>query len=178
MDPKLAIRTQSVLAHVTVFQVLTEYGIRYSNNVTQQIHCPVHKDRTPSARVYAETNKVYCFTCSKLWDVIAIVQAKQSCDFIGALAWLETRFLVPPASANLTDVLKAGLRRRTEARPEELYELVEARLIARRDQLGFLRYTKGLMALDLLLVQAKQHVVTSEQFAEGARSVLQYVSKV
>lgn len=177
MDPKLAIRTQSILANVTIFQVLAEYKVRFSNNVTQQIPCPVHKDRTPSARVYAETNKLYCFTCSKLWDVIALVRAKENCDFIGALVWIETRFMIPPASANLTDVLRAGMRRRTQVRPDELYELVESRLIANRERLGLVRYTKGLMALDLLLVQAKQHTITSEQFADSAREVLHYASR-
>lgn len=174
MDAQLTIRTQAVLAHVTIFQLLDEYKVRYSSKVTQQIHCPVHKDRTPSARVYADGNTVYCFTCAQRWDVIGLVKAKEQCDFIGALVWLETRYLVPPASANLTDVVRAVVRRKADPSPETLYRLVEARLKGHRRRLGWQKYSKGLIALDLLYARAKARTITVEMFAEQARVVLEF----
>lgn len=177
MEPKDAIRVQAILAAVTIWQLLDEYRVRYSSKVTQQILCPVHKDRTPSARVYADGNRVYCFTCAKQWDVIALVRDKEGLDFGGALDWLETRFLVPPASANLHAVLKASLRKTAAANPEPLYQLVESRLRANQDRLGLVRYTKGFLALDRLYYDAKQKTLTPEQFAEQVRAVLEYANR-
>lgn len=176
MDPKLNIRAAAILAHVTIFQVLETYRIPFAGKVTQQIRCPVHKDRTPSARVYADNNKVYCFTCAKLWDVIELVRSKEQSDFAGALDWLETQYLVPPASANLTQVLRGQLRRRIEVRPDELYDYVEARIMARRDALGMVKYTKALYALDLLLAQAKSRVIAADRFEQQARQILKYAN--
>lgn len=177
MDPKLSIRAAAILANITIFQVLDTYRIPYAGKITQQIRCPVHKDRTPSARVYADNNKVYCFTCAKLWDVIELVRSRENTDFVGALGWLETQFLVPPASANLTQVLKGQIRRRQEVKPDELYELVEARIMARRDLLGLVKYTKALYALDMLMAQAKSRVVSMEKFEDSARAILKFTNQ-
>jgi CHC2-type zinc finger protein len=177
MEPKDAIRVQVILAGVTIWQLLDEFRVRYASKTTQQILCPVHKDRTPSARVYAEGNRVYCFTCAKQWDVIALVRDKEGLDFGGALDWLETRFLVPPASANLGAVLKASIRRKAEMSPEPLYTLVESRLIVNRERLGLIRYTKGLLALDLLFHQVKTRAITNEDFAAQARAILEYAGR-
>ncbi len=176
MDPKLSIRASAILASVTIFQVLEVYRIPFAGKVTQQIRCPVHKDRTPSARVYADNNKVYCFTCAKLWDVIELVRSKEGVDFEGSLVWLETQFLVPPASANLAQVIRGQIRRKVEIKPDELYDYVERRILARRDALGLLKYTKAFYALDLLLAQAKSRVISSDRFESGARAILKYVN--
>lgn len=177
MDPKLSVRAAAILANITIFQVLEVYRVPFAGKVTQQIRCPVHKDRTPSARVYADNNKVFCFTCSKLWDVIELVRSRESTDFEGALVWLETQFLVPPASANLTQVLRSQIRRRTEPKPDELYDLVEARIIAHRDRLGMVKYTKAFFALDLLMTQAKSRVISMERFEGQARAILKFVNQ-
>lgn len=177
MDPKLTTRAAAILAHVTIFQVLEAYRIPFTGPVTQQIRCPIHKDRTPSARVYADHNKLYCFTCAKLWDVIELVRAKEGTDFEGTLVWLETQFLVPPASAHLADVVRSQLRKRSDIRPDALYEWVEARILARRDALGLARYTKALYALDLLLAQVKSRAISSERFEEQARKILTYTNQ-
>ncbi len=176
MDPKLNIRASSILANITIFQVLEAYRIPFAGNVTQQIRCPVHQDRSPSARVYADNNKVYCFTCAKLWDVIELVRSKESTDFVGALTWLETQFLVPPASANLTQVLRGQLRRKQEPKPDELYEFMEGRIMARRDKLGLVRYTKAFYALDTAYVQAKAHVTSAEKFTDSVRAIMKYIN--
>ncbi|WMX17584.1 toprim domain-containing protein [Aureispira sp. CCB-E] len=48
---KSRLRIQDVLAH---------YGIEPNKN--KHINCPFHEDKTPSMKVYAETNTVYCFS--------------------------------------------------------------------------------------------------------------------
>lgn len=46
--------------------------VKYETDKKQcQISCPFHGyDTSPSARVYPESNSMYCWTCAKSWDVI------------------------------------------------------------------------------------------------------------
>ena len=66
---KLAAVKQSV----RIVSVLKSHGVVVPNNTETQISCPFHGDDLhPSARVYAETNTLYCWTCHKMFDVIAV----------------------------------------------------------------------------------------------------------
>ena len=44
---------------LSIYQVLTHYGLTIQQ---KHINCPFHKDKTPSMRVYGDTNSVYCFS--------------------------------------------------------------------------------------------------------------------
>jgi len=47
-----------IKAKLSVLQVLSHYGLPINRG---HVNCPFHNDKTPSMRVYAETNTVYCF---------------------------------------------------------------------------------------------------------------------
>lgn len=38
----------------------------------QKTRCPVHNDSSPSAKVYVESNSVYCFTCGESWRPVGL----------------------------------------------------------------------------------------------------------
>lgn len=61
----------SIKDQVSIVQVLHDSNIYVSDGVSTQIKCFAHSDVHPSARVYTDTNAVYCWTCNKLFDVIA-----------------------------------------------------------------------------------------------------------
>lgn len=65
---------------LSIYHVLQYYSLEVKNN---HIHCPFHKDKTPSMRVYGDSNSVYCFSgnCdhgNKVIDVIDFVLLKES----------------------------------------------------------------------------------------------------
>jgi DNA primase len=67
---------------LSIKDVLANYGITINKN--QHINCPFHDDKTPSMKVYEETNTVYCFsgnckTHDSSLDVIEFVMQKESC---------------------------------------------------------------------------------------------------
>jgi DNA primase len=73
---------------LSIKDVLANYGITINKN--QHINCPFHEDKTPSMKVYGETNTVYCFSgnCSthgSSLDVIEFVMQKESCTKKGFL---------------------------------------------------------------------------------------------
>lgn len=142
-------RAASALAQVSIFDALRAIGHEVREGKTQQIRCPIHADRTPSARVYADENKVYCFTCAKRWDAIDLVRLKYGLTFETAVEWLERNFQLPPASANVQAVVRAQLKKPPMPDPEPTFKMVEAELIRVRDHLGANRYERALLAIDL-----------------------------
>ena len=76
-------KIQEIKARLSIVQVLAYYGLKQNKN--KHINCPFHDDKTPSMRVYEESNTVYCFSgnceqSGKSMDVIEFVQQKELCS--------------------------------------------------------------------------------------------------
>ena len=72
-----------IKTELSIKDVLAHYG--YAVNKNKHINCPFHDDKTPSMRVYEETNTVYCFSgnCSthgRSLDVIDFAMKKEACS--------------------------------------------------------------------------------------------------
>lgn len=166
-----------VVSHITIFDVLEYYGVELVGHTTQQVRCPVHADRSPSARAYGDGNKIYCFKCAKLWDVISLVQAKEHLPYEQALALLESRFTVPSASENLTGIIKMQLKRHAPLNLDVRFRNVEAELIACRKTIAIDRYNRAFIAFDILQHQLKTRVTDPEDAQEQAKAILQYAKR-
>ncbi|WP_052600286.1 toprim domain-containing protein [Aureispira sp. CCB-QB1] len=73
---------EEIKSRLSIQDVLAHYGIEPNKN--KHINCPFHEDKTPSMKVYAETNTVYCFsgncaTHGSSLDVIEFVMKKEGC---------------------------------------------------------------------------------------------------
>ncbi|WP_238527935.1 CHC2 zinc finger domain-containing protein, partial [Aquimarina agarivorans] len=99
--------------------VLQHYGLEIKNN---HVHCPFHADKTPSMRVYTDTNMVFCFSgkCdhgNKVIDVIDFVMLKESCSKHQAI--LKCKELLGVTTTQTTSeifhLLKAQLKRSKKA---------------------------------------------------------------
>jgi DNA primase len=157
------LRIQQVKKYVTIFDVLRTMGLDYEE-ATQQVRCPFHEDNSPSARIYADDNKIYCFTEGKSWDVIDAVETIQRCTRHEAIAWLEQQFNVPGVLQTLSGTIRARLTTPVAPNIRETAELVESRLRQERGRLGFARYTRMLMALDLSVWECGARKITGAQF--------------
>jgi DNA primase len=72
---------QEIKEQLSIGAVLDHYGLKAKKG---HINCPFHEDKTPSMRVYEQTNTVYCFsgncvTHGHSLDVIEFVQRKEQC---------------------------------------------------------------------------------------------------
>jgi hypothetical protein len=160
------LRIQQIKRYVTIFDVLREFGVEYPQEATQQVRCPFHEDRSPSARIYADQNKVFCFTEARSWDQIDAVETLRQCNRPDALTWLEQTFGVPGLTQTLQGVIRSQLASRIPPDAKQTTELVETRLRQERQRLGFVRYTKLLMALDLSVWEYSERKVNPTQFAD------------
>ena len=76
---------------VPITEVLSYFGVTiYKDN---KILCPFHNEDFPSAHIYTDTNKVFCFgKCRSHYDVIDIVRHFEGCDFGEAIDFLRRNF--------------------------------------------------------------------------------------
>lgn len=88
--------------------VLRALGVTLAGEATQQIRCPVHEDRSPSARYYRDDQRVFCFVCGKGWDALGVVMARLKLDKAQAMVWLESRFIA--GAADLRDQVRDALK--------------------------------------------------------------------
>ncbi|MEU3351275.1 CHC2 zinc finger domain-containing protein [Streptomyces sp. NPDC037389] len=54
--------------------------------------CPFHDERTPSASINFEKNRVHCFACDLSLDSIDVIQKEEGVKFIEATRLAESRF--------------------------------------------------------------------------------------
>ena len=68
---------------ISIIQALRSIGVSVEDNVNPfQIHCPFHgSDQTPSARVYPADNSLYCFTCKRSYNPIAVIAASNGIEY-------------------------------------------------------------------------------------------------
>lgn len=174
MDPLTnaqALRVAAAQAHVTIFEVLERMGIDVPHE-THQMKCPFHADRSPSARVYADQNKIYCFTCQKSWDVIAAAQDHLGVPFGDALVWLEQEFSVPGGASGVVGSIRSQLLSRQPPDIRESVTMVEQRLKAQKAKLGFDRYTRLLYALDLTVLDAGEKRIKTDEVSTRLLAIL------
>ena len=149
---------------VDVFRLYDALGLSYQGERTQQTVCPnpAHRDTHPSARLYAETRSVYCWTCQRSWDVVGLVRLRLGGSLEEALVWLQARFGVPTSTipGAPRPVSLAGVA-----------DHVERAVLAARDTLGRARYVRYLTALDLTLARVKDGTLSEAD----ARSALETV---
>lgn len=86
---------EAIKSKVSIYNVLNMYKIPYIGEVKEQLNCPFHgADVKKSARVYPDTNTIFCWTCDKAWDVIEFVKEMEDLPFGSACNLLIKRFSV------------------------------------------------------------------------------------
>ncbi len=87
-------KAQALQESVSILDVLDALGISHHGVGTYQISCPnpAHEDINPSARLYGESNTVFCWACGKTWDVVELVRIVKEYSFGQACDFLETKF--------------------------------------------------------------------------------------
>lgn len=165
------LRVAAIHQHVTIFEVFERMGLDEPAE-THQMRCPFHEDHSPSARVYADQNKLYCFTCQRGWDVVDAVATHWRLSFTEALNWLEQEFGVPGVLQGLTGTIRTQLASRVEPELGHAAELVEQTLKTRRAQLGFSQYAKCLYALDLTVYEASERRITGGEAQRRLLTIL------
>lgn len=85
----------AVKTAVKMVDLLKFHGIVVPADTQTQLSCPFHgADAHPSARVYSDTNSLFCWTCHKVWDVISAEMEFTGLPLVEAVQELVVRFKV------------------------------------------------------------------------------------
>lgn len=171
----LELRAINIKGRITIFQALEFIGLHLLHgHSTQQIVCPFHDDTKPSARAYQDSNKFFCFTCHKTWDVITVVMDGKEKSFPDAIETIETHFKLASPLENLPLTIRYNVEK--QQKPTQslhyLQTYVEACLIDARQRLGLQRYCKLLTALDITTFNFQTKRVPEEAYKDILRKIL------
>ena len=84
-------RIENIRDNVQIRNLIDHFSVQCaSEGMITQVQCPFHgHDNHASARIY-ESNTMYCWVCSKKWDVIEFVRDIKKYDkFADACRYLE-----------------------------------------------------------------------------------------
>ena len=80
-----------VLNYIKISEVVLNYTDIKS--VRKNIKCPFHKDKSPSMKLYQDTNSFYCFSCWRAGNVINFIQQIEWLSFYESLKFLQNNYL-------------------------------------------------------------------------------------
>lgn len=87
MPNEVLVMKDEILKTITMKDILDKYNIPYKR---QMYHCPFHKDKTASAKMYS--NSFYCFSCNRTGDIIQFVQYLFNLSFKEAMQKINEDF--------------------------------------------------------------------------------------
>jgi len=79
-------RIQAANEMVSIYDLIEDVS---SQSEPKQIHCPIHEDTRKSARVFPDSNSVYCWTCSRAYDPVAIISEEEGISLQAACRYIE-----------------------------------------------------------------------------------------
>ena len=126
-----------------------------------QVHCPFHpNDSHASARIY-ETNTMYCWVCSKSWDVISFIQDFKGIDFGLACNTLEEMYGIAKTDKSLSyreESFNDFLKNSTPVKERDFnndFDRISKYLIENKDAFLFTDYVKYFYYFDNLYINYK-----------------------
>lgn len=181
-------RKDTLRERVTAQDVLRHFGVDLKfggSDHEEQICCPFHGDKDPSARVYGSQGDspsgVYCYVCRKRWDIFGLWG--EFCNdpemkFTAKLLGLERAFgITTPEAPEVNYEYKARGPTEEEIAVTEKLGVCEKRLRDNRKSFqleGFLKVGK---VLDLMHYQVKHSQITSEVALQRIQLVLNKIAE-
>ena len=149
-------RVENVKDSVKLRSLIDYYNIECESDAEiTQLHCPFHGyDAHASARIY-ETNSMYCWVCSKTWDVIEFVKDYKNLKFKDAVVFLEDMYSI--AKPSLEETLEEpSFESYLEDEKRELqtkdytseFDILSKMLKTHKDSIDFETYRRLFYSLD------------------------------
>ena len=166
------VRAAAIKATVTIREALTALDLGVPET-THQMLCPVHKERNPSARIYKDA--IYCFTCAKRYDVLALVMAVRNLPFEEALQWCEEVFGLKNPTEFVDAVVPTVLRAQPRRDFSDAVTQVERLIKKNKCAMGLDRFNRAWLALDTAIAAREKGTLDDEAFEGVLKTVREFV---
>jgi hypothetical protein len=180
-------RKETLKSSVSAHDVLRHFGseLKFNGEREEQICCPFHGDKDPSARIYTaqgdSPSGVYCWVCRKRWDIFGLwkeFHGDSEMRFTAVLLGLEKAFgiITPEAPDMSRDYGPRGPTEEEQAVLDRL-EVCERRLKLAKPNFqlkGFLIIGK---LLDNLHYQVKHGLIDVELADKNVQLILNKIGE-
>jgi hypothetical protein len=181
-------RADALRNKVSAQDVLRHFGVdlkRGGSDSKEQICCPFHGDKDPSARVYAAEGRspsgVYCWVCRKRWDIFGLwkeFNGDPEMKFTTVLHGLERAFgLETPEAPDRNGVYLPRGPTEEEQGVLDLLEVCEKRLRMAKSHFELQGYLAVGRLLDILHYQMNNKLTDPEDVETRARMILDKVGE-
>ena len=99
---------------LNIIDVLIAYGVQVDRH--KRASCPLHDEKTPSFRVYPDTNSWFCFGCGAGGTVIDFVSRLFGLDLLHAAKKLDDDFYLGLLEQDLTEEEKIRIEAQRQER--------------------------------------------------------------
>jgi len=176
MDQKTEAIAAVIRENLSIFDVLEKVGIALPQGThTQQIPCPFHDDRSPSARVYGDSNKIYCFTCHKLWDVFSLIEDLKETSFEQSVWWIAKQFDIK--DVDVATVIKSRITRPKTPDHKHIVAMSEEFLKTHKKIFGFRITLTYFMAVDTAVLKYESGESDFDDLKGSLRAILAHAGK-
>ena len=150
-------RIDKIKSKVSMKQIVEYFNIStMSQGAVSQIRCPFHgNDLHASARIY-ESNTMYCWVCTKSWDVISFVRDYKNISFAEACSFLESNFKIDRSSndyATYEDIFYKPVKK--EFNFDKDFERIQSLLTINKDYFKLEKYIEYFYYFDNLYYNYK-----------------------
>jgi len=152
-------RVQNIKTSVSMRHLVDYFNVPCQSvgDITQ-VHCPFHgNDKHASARIY-ETNTMYCWVCSQMWDVISFIKDYKGIDFSASCSVLEEMYGISKpdkAMAYQEETFNDFLRQLEPVKEKDFdrdFDKVSNYLVRNRDSFSLAEYVKYFYFFDSLYI--------------------------
>lgn len=150
-------RAEAVERMYGAYDVLTEHGVEISERGTnQQVLCPFHNEKNPSARYYGATGKehFHCFGCKAHGSAIGLYARFENLKFGEALSKLEKRFGIKTPKRPEDAVRESSVEKNSKYESEawgdvpRVLEMLEKKLMRLRDRVAMHDFVRFCRVID------------------------------
>jgi hypothetical protein len=174
---EVSYRARRVKERATIFDAAKLCGleIRYPNT-TSQLKCPFHgEDAHPSARIYSDTNKFWCFKCQIVLDQIGLITKVKEISFLDAIRAIEQHLGLP---ALQPEVLESSFILPSDSTSGGVEPMVRLRLDQSRNFLSLSQYIVVWQYFDELLILNSKQEISKKDVQKHLSEYLQKLNKI
>jgi hypothetical protein len=177
-------RVETIHNTIEAADILSKNGVylRYNGSRPEQIRCPFHGDKNPSARFYPAQGDsragVWCFVCSERWDAISLWRKFNEFEgpFTALLRSIESELGITPPEAPLGAVHREW-DNEEKADLENMFQAVENRLRSSRAAFDLKGYLTLSSILDRLYYRVEKGRIGRESAQETLQKILDKIGE-
>ena len=157
-------------AEIPIALAANEVGIDAEIGRDMSVRCPFHGDgvdNKTSAKIYADTNTMWCWTCQRVYDPLDIIVIGMDLKHADAAEFLIKKFMTEEYKKELLKTKKNIEVSKVQAFLRKKIELVSNNIMKNRNKFSLTKYMKAFFLIDRLMFQVGFENLDKKKIIKG-----------